>query len=126
MFGPTGVGKTAIARRLAKLVNAPIVKVEAPKFPEVGFHGRDVDQIIRDLVDNAIVMVRARMRREAAAAIASAVEERLLGAVLGEHAAEDTRASFRALLRCARAGAGAGRRRGEGWHGGCRVCGVAA
>ncbi|KAL4547201.1 hypothetical protein Ndes2526B_g07974 [Nannochloris sp. 'desiccata'] len=92
-------GKTEIARRLAKLADAPFVKVEATKFTEVGFHGRDVDQIIRDLVDNAIIMVKHRMRREQQVAINKAVEERLVAALVGEHATTETRAAFRQLYR---------------------------
>jgi ATP-dependent HslUV protease ATP-binding subunit HslU len=99
MLGPTGCGKTEIARRLEKLADAPFVKVEATKFTEVGFHGRDVDQIIRDLVENAILMVRQRLRREHAQAINRAVEDRIIAAMVGEHASKETAASFRRLYR---------------------------
>lgn len=99
MLGPTGCGKTEIARRLAKLADAPFVKVEATKFTEVGFHGRDVDQIIRDLVENAILMVRQRLRKEHAAAINRAVEDRIVAAMIGEHASKETASSFRRLYR---------------------------
>lgn len=82
MIGPTGVGKTEIARRLATLVNAPFIKVEATKFTEVGYHGRDVDAIIRDLLDSAIAMVRQEMHDQVKERAAEAVDERLLDLLL--------------------------------------------
>src|ERR1700754_246444 len=97
MIGPTGVGKTEIARRLAKLAQAPFLKVEATKFTEVGYVGRDVDQIIRDLVESAIVMVRDRRRASVMAAAESAAEERILDALAG--AGPAARESFRKKLR---------------------------
>lgn len=99
MIGPTGVGKTEIARRLAKLAQAPFVKVEATKFTEVGYVGRDVEQIIRDLVEAAIVMTRARLRQEVAAKAELHAEERVLDALVGENASAETRAKFRKQLR---------------------------
>ena len=99
MIGPTGVGKTEIARRLAKLANAPFLKVEATKFTEVGYVGRDVDQIVRDLAEVAIDMTRERRRREVGARAEAAAEERLLDALVGQGASSQTRESFRAKLR---------------------------
>ncbi|HUN51614.1 MAG TPA: ATP-dependent protease ATPase subunit HslU [Candidatus Sulfotelmatobacter sp.] len=99
MIGPTGVGKTEIARRLAKLAQAPFLKVEATKFTEVGYVGRDVEQIVRDLVDIAIHSGRERKRREVTAKAELAAEERVLTALVGEDASADTRQKFRKLLR---------------------------
>ena len=99
MIGPTGVGKTEIARRLAKLANAPFLKVEATKFTEVGYVGRDVEQIIRDLVEVAIVQVRERKRKDVQARAQLAAEERVLDALVGANASSATRESFRKKLR---------------------------
>ncbi|OYU38057.1 MAG: HslU--HslV peptidase ATPase subunit [Pseudorhodobacter sp. PARRP1] len=99
MIGPTGVGKTEIARRLAKLAKAPFLKVEATKFTEVGYVGRDVDSIIRDLVDAAMVDTRARMREDVAAKAKQAAEERVIEALAGKDAREQTREMFRGKLR---------------------------
>jgi len=99
MIGPTGVGKTEISRRLARLAGAPFIKVEATKFTEVGYVGRDVEQIIRDLVEVAIGMVRERRRGEVAARAELNAEERVLDALVGEQASAGTRDSFRAKLR---------------------------
>jgi ATP-dependent HslUV protease ATP-binding subunit HslU len=99
MIGPTGVGKTEIARRLAKLANAPFLKVEATKFTEVGYVGRDVEQIIRDLVEVAIVQVRERKRKDVEARAQQAAEERVLDALVGPGSSPATRDSFRRKLR---------------------------
>ena len=99
MIGPTGVGKTEISRRLAKLVHAPFIKVEATKFTEVGYVGRDVEQIIRDLVDAAIIMTREQMREKVTANAQQAAEERVLAALTGESAREQTRDMFRDKLK---------------------------
>src|SRR5918993_536079 len=99
MIGPTGVGKTEIARRLAKLANAPFIKVEATKFTEVGYVGRDVEQIIRDLVEVAIAQVRERKRKDVQARAQQAAEERVLDALVGPASSPATRDSFRRKLR---------------------------
>jgi ATP-dependent HslUV protease ATP-binding subunit HslU len=99
MIGPTGVGKTEIARRLAKLANAPFLKVEATKFTEVGYVGRDVEQIVRDLVEVAINQTRERKRKDVQARAQLAAEERVLDALVGANASAATRDSFRRKLR---------------------------
>ncbi|MBR0851246.1 ATP-dependent protease ATPase subunit HslU [Bradyrhizobium diazoefficiens] len=99
MIGPTGVGKTEIARRLAKLANAPFLKVEATKFTEVGYVGRDVEQIVRDLVEVAIAQVREKKRKDVQARAQLAAEERVLDALVGANASSATRESFRKKLR---------------------------
>ena len=99
MIGPTGVGKTEISRRLARLARAPFLKVEATKFTEVGYVGRDVEQIIRDLVDSSIAMTRDHMREDVRARAKEAAEERVIEAIAGEDAREATREMFRKKLR---------------------------
>jgi ATP-dependent HslUV protease ATP-binding subunit HslU len=99
MMGPTGVGKTEIARRLARLAQAPFLKVEATKFTEVGYVGRDVESIVRDLLEIAINMTRERLRKEVKAKAELAAEERLLDALVGENARDETRITFRRRLR---------------------------
>jgi ATP-dependent HslUV protease ATP-binding subunit HslU len=99
MIGPTGVGKTEIARRLARLAQAPFIKVEATKFTEVGYVGRDVESIIRDLVEIAIGEIRERMRKEVTVRAEANAEERVLDALVGKDASENTRQTFRKKLR---------------------------
>jgi ATP-dependent HslUV protease ATP-binding subunit HslU len=99
MIGPTGVGKTEISRRLAKLAGAPFIKVEATKFTEVGYVGRDVEQIVRDLVEVAIAQTRERKRKDVQARAQIAAEDRVLDALVGANASAATRDSFRRKLR---------------------------
>jgi ATP-dependent HslUV protease ATP-binding subunit HslU len=99
MIGPTGVGKTEISRRLARLAGAPFIKVEATKFTEVGYVGRDVEQIIRDLVETGIGLVREKMRVEVQAKAHASAEERVLDALVGATASPGTREAFRKRLR---------------------------
>ncbi len=99
MIGPTGVGKTEIARRLARLANAPFIKVEATKFTEVGYVGRDVDQIVRDLVEIAIGLARETLRKDVQVKAEARAEERVLDALVGQSASPETRQKFRKMLR---------------------------
>jgi ATP-dependent HslUV protease ATP-binding subunit HslU len=99
MIGPTGVGKTEISRRLARLAGAPFIKIEATKFTEVGYVGRDVEQIVRDLVEVAIAQTRERKRKDVQARAQQAAEERVVNALVGENASAATKESFRRKLR---------------------------
>ncbi|MDP1974680.1 MAG: AAA family ATPase, partial [Alphaproteobacteria bacterium] len=99
MIGSTGVGKTEIARRLAKLAQAPFIKVEATKFTEVGYVGRDVDQIIRDLVEISLHQTKLRMREDVQAKAGLHVEDRLLQVLVGKQASDETRQRFKEKLR---------------------------
>lgn len=99
MVGPTGVGKTEVSRRLAKLAQAPFIKIEATKFTEVGYVGRDVEQIIRDLIETAILMVKEKKRKEVTAKAEVNAEERVLDGLVGSSSSEATRQKFRKMLR---------------------------
>ncbi|MBN8919197.1 MAG: AAA family ATPase, partial [Rhizobiales bacterium] len=99
MIGPTGVGKTEISRRLARLAGAPFLKIEATKFTEVGYVGRDVEQIVRDLVEISIGLTRERKRKDVQARAHLAAEDRVVDALVGENASAATKDSFRKKLR---------------------------
>ena len=99
MIGPTGVGKTEISRRLAKLAGAPFLKVEATKFTEVGYVGRDVEQIVRDLVEISITLTRERKRKDVQARAQQAAEDRVLDALVGANSSSSTKDAFRKKLR---------------------------
>ena len=99
MIGPTGVGKTEISRRLAKLAEAPFLKVEATKFTEVGYVGRDVEQIVRDLIQISITMTQDKLRHKVKLQAQHNAEERVLDALVGKNASLETRSKFRAQLR---------------------------
>ena len=99
MIGPTGVGKTEISRRLSKLAEAPFIKVEATRFTEIGYVGRDVEQIIRDLLEISIAIEKERMKKQVHAKAQQAAEERVLNELVGNKASVATRESFRKRLR---------------------------
>ena len=99
MIGPTGVGKTEISRRLAKLAQAPFIKIEATKFTEVGYVGRDVESIIRDLLESAIILIQAKQRKQVLSKAEIKAEDRVLDALVGDNSSKDTRDKFRKMLR---------------------------
>src|ERR1700721_3014205 len=99
MIGPTGVGKTEIARRLARLAGAPFLKVEATKFTEVGYVGREVEQIVRDLIEISITLTRERKRKDVQARAQQAAEDRVLDALVGPNSSSSTKDAFRKKLR---------------------------
>ncbi|MGY8991836.1 MAG: ATP-dependent protease ATPase subunit HslU [Rhodospirillales bacterium] len=99
MIGPTGVGKTEISRRLAKLAQAPFIKIEATKFTEVGYVGRDVESIIRDLLESAILLIQEKQRKQVLAKAKIKAEDRVLDALVGDNSSKETRDKFRKMLR---------------------------